>query len=77
MIEARIDARGMRCPWPVVRLAKAFRDGADRVTIHADDPTAPGEIAALAEVRGWAIHAEESRDCWHIAVNPAFLPGSV
>ncbi len=75
MIESRIDARGMRCPWPVIRIAKAFREGAQRVTIYADDPIAPGEINALAEAQGWAIVAESSGDCWHIAVNPGFLLG--
>jgi tRNA 2-thiouridine synthesizing protein A len=45
----RIDARGMRCPWPAVRLARALRDGARRVEVLADDPQAPTELAAVAE----------------------------
>jgi tRNA 2-thiouridine synthesizing protein A len=49
-----VDARGMRCPWPVLRLARAMRD-ADTATILADDPAAPAEIAALADAHGWAI----------------------
>jgi len=44
----RIDARGMRCPWPAVRLARALRDGAQAVTVIADDPQAPTELAAVA-----------------------------
>ncbi|WP_333961718.1 MULTISPECIES: sulfurtransferase TusA family protein [Sphingomonas] len=44
----RIDARGMRCPWPAVRLARALRDGATRVEVIADDPQAPTELAAVA-----------------------------
>jgi tRNA 2-thiouridine synthesizing protein A len=66
---ARIDARGMRCPWPVIRLAKAVRDGANRVTIYADDPIAPAEIGALAETNGWTVTADDAGHCWHIAVN--------
>jgi tRNA 2-thiouridine synthesizing protein A len=73
VIETQIDARGMRCPWPVIRLARAFRDGAERVTILADDPIAPGEIAALAAAQGWAILAEDAGNCWHVAVNSGFL----
>ncbi|WP_279628722.1 sulfurtransferase TusA family protein [Sphingomonas faeni] len=46
--EVRIDARGMRCPWPAVRLARALRDGATRVEVIADDPQAPTEIAAVS-----------------------------
>jgi tRNA 2-thiouridine synthesizing protein A len=49
-----VDARGLRCPWPVLRLARAMRE--DRaVTILADDPAAPAEIAALAAAQGWKI----------------------
>ena len=44
----RIDARGMRCPWPAVRLARALRDGATCVEVIADDPQAPSELAAVA-----------------------------
>lgn len=52
-----VDARGMRCPWPVVRLARAMRELENRqpVRIVADDPIAPGEIAAFAAERGWAV----------------------
>jgi tRNA 2-thiouridine synthesizing protein A len=49
-----VDARGMRCPWPVLRLARAMRT-ADSVTILADDPAAPGEITALAQAQDWAL----------------------
>ncbi|MFS0735569.1 sulfurtransferase TusA family protein [Sphingomonas sp. 1P06PA] len=53
----RIDARGMRCPWPALRLARALRDAAPGATalILADDPIAPREIAALAAERGWLL----------------------
>lgn len=45
----RIDARGMRCPWPAVRLARALRDGAQVIEICADDPQAATELAVVAE----------------------------
>lgn len=48
----RIDARGMRCPWPAIRLAKALRDGATMVEIEADDPKAAGELASAAAAVG-------------------------
>lgn len=51
-----VDARGLHCPWPVLRLAKAMRAGIP-VTIVADDPAAAGEIASLADSRGWALVA--------------------
>ncbi len=55
MSETLVDARGLRCPWPALRLARAMRDrgGVGQVRIVADDPAAPREIAALAAERGW------------------------
>ena len=64
MSDLLIDARGLRCPWPALRLAKAMR-GADRVTLLADDPAAPGEIAALAAANGWS--SETIDQGWRIA----------
>lgn len=52
-----VDARGMRCPWPVLRLAKAMRKGGE-VLILVDDPIAPGEIRALAGQQGWTVADE-------------------
>ena len=49
-----VDARGMLCPWPALRLAKAMRD-AESVTILADDRRAAGELAALARNNGWSL----------------------
>ncbi len=53
-----VDARGLRCPWPVLRLARAMRS-ADSATIIADDPAAPGEIGALAATQGWALSHQD------------------
>lgn len=50
-----IDARGMRCPWPVLRLARAMREGGGPVRLLADDPAAPREVAALAAEHGWRV----------------------
>ncbi|MES2336599.1 MAG: sulfurtransferase TusA family protein [Pseudomonadota bacterium] len=56
----RIDARGMRCPWPALRLARAIRGGAREVEVIADDPIAPGELAAVAAARGMAFEILDS-----------------
>ena len=49
-----IDARGLKCPWPAIRVAKAMRGGApgDDYLIRADDPAARGEIERLADAAG-------------------------
>ena len=49
-----VDARGMRCPWPALRLARAMR-GARDVLLLADDPQAGREAAALAAEHGWTL----------------------
>ncbi|MGU3390517.1 sulfurtransferase TusA family protein [Sphingomonas sp. M1A8_2b] len=52
----RIDARGMRCPWPAVRLARALRERAPCIIeIIADDPQAPAELQAVAKAEGATI----------------------
>lgn len=51
-----VDARGMKCPWPALRAARAMRS-ADCIAIDADDPIAPGELLALAQQQGWSFEA--------------------
>lgn len=49
----RVDARGMRCPWPAIRAARALRDHrGESIEILADDPAAARELAQLAETSG-------------------------
>lgn len=52
-----VDARGMRCPWPALRLARAMRQASD-VLLLADDPQAEREVAALAGEQGWTLTGE-------------------
>ncbi len=52
-----VDARGMRCPWPALRLARAMRDASD-VLLIADDPQAGREVAALAGEHGWSVETD-------------------
>jgi len=50
----QVDARGMRCPLPVIRLAEAARDapaGAS-IVVLASDPAARYDIAAWCRMRG-------------------------
>lgn len=74
MSDRRIDARGMKCPWPVIRLARAIREGAHSVEIYADDPIAPSEIAAIAQAQGWSVTAiDGAADGWRIGANAGEL----
>jgi tRNA 2-thiouridine synthesizing protein A len=54
-----IDARGLRCPLPVLRLAAAARDAApgSRFDLIADDAAAATDVPAFVRERGWAAVA--------------------
>ena len=56
-----VDARGLRCPWPVLRLARALRDGAVSVELLSDDPATAAEIAAFAAQRGLSVAVSPGR----------------
>lgn len=47
-----IDTRGLGCPWPALRAARAMRQSR-RFVLIADDPKAESELAALAAAHGW------------------------
>ncbi|MHA6722282.1 sulfurtransferase TusA family protein [Sphingomonas sp. RS2018] len=50
-----LDTRGMKCPWPALRLARLLREESGPVEVLADDPVAPRELAAVAAARGLAF----------------------
>lgn len=49
-----LDARGLKCPLPVIRLAQAARDAAAGTVIEvwATDPAARADIPAWCRMRG-------------------------
>ena len=51
----------MRCPWPVLRAARAMRD-ADHVELISDDPIALTDIPEMASARGWTCALSETSD---------------
>ncbi|RXR23137.1 sulfurtransferase TusA family protein [Oerskovia turbata] len=52
-----VDARGLRCPLPVIRLAAAARDHVpgDVLTVWSTDPAARHDVPAWARMRGHAV----------------------
>ena len=68
-----VDARGLRCPLPVIRLAAAARDlppGA-RLTVLATDPAAEHDVPAWARMRGHAVVGsgyDEAAGTWSLTV---------
>jgi tRNA 2-thiouridine synthesizing protein A len=67
-----IDARGMRCPWPALRLARALRELPERVELLADDPIAERECAAVADAAGYAFRRMGEARFGAIRVNTSF-----
>jgi tRNA 2-thiouridine synthesizing protein A len=57
MTERLLDARGLRCPWPALRLARLMREigAGETVRMITDDAKAEAEISGLAEINGWPI----------------------
>jgi tRNA 2-thiouridine synthesizing protein A len=53
----QLDARGMRCPWPALRLARAMR-AACAVEMLSDDPRAAEEVQALADQHRWDVQID-------------------
>jgi tRNA 2-thiouridine synthesizing protein A len=49
-----LDCRGQRCPLPILVLARRIGDVGigEVVQVEADDPAAPGDVAAWCRMRG-------------------------
>jgi len=56
-----VDARGLRCPLPVLRLRKLAEGHRGRVELLTDDPAAEADVPAFARERGWTV-ADRGRD---------------
>ena len=68
-----VDARGLRCPLPVIRLAEAARqapDGAE-IVVLATDPAARYDIPAWCRMRGHVLR--ESAEAPAEGDDPAYL----
>ena len=54
MSPVQVDARGLRCPLPVIRLAAAARDApaGTLITVLATDPAARHDVPAWCRMRG-------------------------
>lgn len=57
----RIDARGLRCPLPVLRLRKIalqYPPGT-ALLLTADDPAAERDVPAFAAEMGWSCEIDD------------------
>lgn len=61
-----VDARGTRCPVPVIRLARAARDLPEGavVVLLADDVAAWSDVPAWARMKGHEVSLHDEDDGW-------------
>jgi len=56
--ERRVDARGLRCPLPVLRLRRAAEEaGGGIVELLATDPAARTDVPAFCAQQGWTLES--------------------
>ncbi len=62
-----VDARGLRCPAPVIRLARAAADAppGSELTVLATDPAAVHDVPAWARMRGHQMVSATEHDGVH------------
>ena len=60
----RVDAVGLVCPLPILRLVKRTRDlpSGTRVEFLADDPSGRRDLEALCQLRGHTLESSDTRD---------------
>lgn len=68
-----VDARGQRCPLPVITLARRARDlpAGTMVVVLATDPAARHDVPAWARMRGHesvSCEPEPGSDVWRLRV---------
>lgn len=69
--EILVDARDLRCPLPVLRLARAVRGlpAGSAATVLATDPAVEHDVPAWARMRGHAVlTCEQVAGTWRITV---------
>ena len=56
-----LDARGRRCPLPILDLARHINDVdvGDKIAVEADDPAARPDVQAWCRMRGHDYAGEE------------------
>ena len=72
MLETTVDARGLLCPWPVLRLSRAVRElgGTGQILLLADDPATASEVASLCAERGWKMADSSAEEGRYLVVVP-------
>jgi len=64
MPDTTLDAKGLACPMPIVKLTKATKQMApgDTITVLADDPGFEPDVAAWIEAQGHELKSINEAD---------------
>jgi tRNA 2-thiouridine synthesizing protein A len=67
-----VDARGLRCPLPLVRARQALAvlPPGETLVVLATDPEAPIDLAALAADAGRGFAVAREGDEWRLVLSP-------
>ena len=66
-----VDARGLKCPLPVLRLRRAAEGFSGAIEMRSDDPAAEADVPAFCRERGWSVELLRRDDgiaTWQIKV---------
>ena len=68
-----LDARGLRCPLPLIRARAALAElgAGETLVVLATDPEAPIDLAALAADEGHDLVSERHGDEWRLTLTKA------
>jgi tRNA 2-thiouridine synthesizing protein A len=71
-VEHVVDARGLRCPLPLIRARQALASlpGDAGLVVLATDPEAPIDLAALAADTGRAFSSVFEDGVWKLGLAP-------
>jgi tRNA 2-thiouridine synthesizing protein A len=71
-VDRLVDARGLRCPLPLVKARAALADlgPQDALVVLATDPEAPIDLGALATDAGRPFSAVAVEDGWRFELGP-------
>ncbi len=65
-----VNAVGLKCPMPIVKLGKAAREvpAGEKITITADDPAFPNDLRAWCKMTGYTLVSLDQKDARYVAV---------
>ncbi|MFH1150232.1 MAG: sulfurtransferase-like selenium metabolism protein YedF [Actinomycetota bacterium] len=71
-----IDARGLKCPEPVLRTRRRLAEGSGAFTVLVDNPTARDNVSRFAQTSGCSVQVEERDGDFLVSITPGEVPAA-